>query len=30
MPFSGIHQDGEIGAFLKMEKGIQKNCGSNR
>ena len=25
-----IHQDGEIGVFLEMKKGIQKNCESNR
>ena len=26
----GIHQDGGIGVFLRMKKGIQKDCGSNR
>ena len=26
-PLPGTHQDGGIGVFLKMKKGIQKNCG---
>ena len=29
-PLLGIHQDGEIGVFLKMKKERQKNCGRNR
>ena len=30
IPLTWHHQGGGIGAFLKMKKGIQQNCGSSR